>query len=101
MVRALALHKGLGTSQTFNLTHGNARTIRELFEAVKEMVPEAEGVDTPRAEDKPIRGTLSTARAEEMLGFRSSWPLETGYRRYAEWYIDQWERAKQGVRGNL
>lgn len=100
MVRALALHEGRGTSQTFNLTHGNARTIRELYDIVKAVVPEAIGKDMPRAEDKPIRGTLSTKRAEEVLGFKSRWPLEKGYRLYVEWYVEQWARAKQRVLAN-
>jgi nucleoside-diphosphate-sugar epimerase len=82
------------------LTHGNARTIRELFDIVKEVVPDAISKEMPRAADKPIRGTLSTKRAEELLGFKSSWPLEKGYRQYAEWYVDQWARAKQRVLAN-
>ena len=100
MVRALALHGGEGTSQTFNLTFGNARTIAELAAIVKQVVPDAILEERPRAEDKPIRGTLSTDRAREVLGFVPQWPLENGYRRYCEWYVEQWRRAEQDMRAN-
>jgi nucleoside-diphosphate-sugar epimerase len=101
MVRALAQHEGSGTSETFNITYGNARTIKDLFDIVKEMVPAAIGVETPRAEDKPVRGTLSTAHAEKKLGFKASWSLETGYRRYAQWYIERWDQARQRALTNF
>lgn len=95
IVRALALHGGLGSSETFNITFGNARTIAELAAVVKDLVPKAVLEDRPRAEDKPIRGTLSVERAKEILGFEANWPLEKGYRRYCEWYIERWERTRR------
>ncbi len=100
MVRALALHGGANTSQTFNLTFGNARTIAELAAIVKEIVPETILEERPRAEDKPIRGTLSMDRARDVLGFVPKWPLEAGYRRYCEWYVDQWRRAEREALAN-
>jgi nucleoside-diphosphate-sugar epimerase len=100
MVRALALHQGSGTSETFNLTFGNARTIAELAAVVKDLVPGAILEERPRAQDKPIRGTLSVTRAKEVLGFVPEWPLEKGYRRYCEWYIERWERARRELGRN-
>ena len=100
MVRALALHGGPATSQTFNLTFGNARTIAELAAVVKELVPNAILEERPRAQDKPIRGTLSVTRAKEVLGFVPEWPLEKGYRHYCEWYIERWERARRELARN-
>ncbi len=100
MVRALALHKGRGSSETFNLTFGNARTIAELAAIVKEVVPEAILEERPRAQDKPIRGTLSTDRARDILGFVPQWPLDKGYRAYCQWYVDQWRRAERDIKAN-
>ena len=93
LVRALALHEGVGSSETFNITFGNARTIADLAAVVKSIVPHAVIEERPRAEDKPVRGTLSTARAKTTLGFEPQWPLEEGYRRYCEWYVEQWEKS--------
>ena len=100
MVRALALHQGSGASETFNLTFGNARTIADLASIVKDLVPNAILEERPRAQDKPVRGTLSVERAKEVLGFIPEWPLEKGYRRYCEWYIERWERTKRELARN-
>lgn len=99
MIRALAFHDGPDTSHTFNLTFGNARTIADLAAVVKQVVPDAILEDRPRAEDKPIRGTLSTKRAEEYLGFKAKWSLEEGYKQYCQWYLDEWNRAKAESNG--
>ncbi len=100
VTRALAFHSGPNTSQTYNITYGNARTIAEIAEIVESVVPNVELKERPRAEDKPIRGTLSTQRAKNLLGFDASWPLEDGYRQYCEWYVEEWERAKRDTQRN-
>lgn len=97
MVRALALHKGLEDSSTFNLTLGNARTIAELAAIVRDVIPGAILEERPRAESKPIRGTLTVKRARDVLGFAPEWNLETGYRQYCEWYVEQWHKARLQV----
>ncbi len=95
VIHALALHENTpGYSNTFNITFGRARTIAELASIVKSVVPEVVLEERPRAVDKPIRGTLSTKRAETQLGFEAKWPLEQGYRKYCEWYVEQWEHSK-------
>lgn len=93
LVRALAFHKDRWSSNTFNLTFGNARTIAELAQIVAEVIPQTQVIERPRVEDKPIRGTLSIERAREVLGYEPTQPLEKGYREYCEWYLDQWQAA--------
>jgi nucleoside-diphosphate-sugar epimerase len=100
MIRALALHKGASHSNTYNLTFGNARTIAELADVVKTVVPDVILEERPKAEDKPVRGTLSTTRAEQELGFKAQWTLEEGYKQYCEWYVEQWTRAKRDMERN-
>lgn len=100
MVRALALHKGHDDSSTFNITFGNARTIADLAAVVKSVVPEAILEERPRAADKPIRGTLSISRAQEKLGFYPEWTLENGFKRYCEWYVEQWRRSERQTEAN-
>ncbi len=95
MLRALAMHeKTPQYSTTFNITYGNARTIADLAAVVKSVIPSVAFENRPRDVEKPVRGTLSTKRAENMLGFRAKLPLEVGYKAYCEWYLDQWERAR-------
>lgn len=93
MVRALALHDGPEHNNTFNLTYGNARTIAELAEAVRSVIPSAVFEEKPRVVEKPVRGTLSNTRARERLGFNPEWTLENGYTRYCAWYVAHWEEA--------
>jgi nucleoside-diphosphate-sugar epimerase len=90
IIRALALHPGKGYSQTFNITRGHARTIADLASIVRQVVPDLTVEDRPRANDKPIRGTLSVERAKEQLGFEPEWSLEDGYLQYCRWYQDRW-----------
>lgn len=88
----LAIEKTSGTN-TYNLTYGNSRSIRELAEIVQKVVPDVILEDRPRAELKPVRGTLCTKRAEEKLGFKPRYPLRAGYHNYCLWYRDQYENC--------
>lgn len=100
IIRSMAAHRGPGAGNTFNITFGNARTIAELADIVKSVVPGTVLEERPRDEIKPIRGTLSTKRAKEELNFKAQWPLEIGYKRYCEWYVDQWERTQRRMNAN-
>ncbi len=100
IVRSMASTAGAGSSNTFNITFGNARTILDLANVVKSVVPNAILEERPRDVIKPIRGTLSTDRAREHLNFVPQWPLEVGYKRYCEWYVDQWERTRHRMEYN-
>ena len=48
----------------------------------------------PRANEKPIRGTLSIKRAKDLIGFNPQMSLEIGYKKYCEWYIEQYQKVK-------
>jgi nucleoside-diphosphate-sugar epimerase len=85
----LAIEATAGTS-TYNITFGNARTIFDLAKIVQSVVPRAILEERPKADLKPVRGTLSTKRAEERLGFKAQWELERGYHKYCTWYQEQW-----------
>ena len=98
MIRALALHGGHGASDTFNLTYGHARSIAELASIVKEILPNARLENSPKAVDKPVRGTLRMDKARQSLGFYPKWSIEEGYKQYCEWYVREWEKV---VRTNV
>ncbi len=100
IIRSMAGFEGRGSTNTFNITFGNARTIKELADVLKGVVPNAILEERPRDEIKPIRGTLSVERARDVLNFEPQWPIEIGYKRYCEWYVDQWERTKHRLAQN-
>lgn len=90
IARGLALEGG--RSRTFNITFGNARTIADLAQIIKEYIPEVILEERPAAPYKPKRGTLRIDRAAELLGFIPQKPLDVGYREYVAWYLAQWKR---------
>ncbi|MDC0476546.1 NAD(P)-dependent oxidoreductase [Alphaproteobacteria bacterium] len=95
ITRSLALEGGL--NRTFNITFGNARSIADLAQIIKEVVPSATVENAPPAPEKPKRGTLLTQRARDFLGFVPSRSIDTGYRDFCEWYYSKWQNASEGV----
>ena len=89
ITRSLALEGGL--NRTFNITFGNARSIADLAEIIRRVVPEVSLQQAPPAPEKPKRGTLKTDRAQEFLGFLPSRPIDTGYKDFCDWYLKKWQ----------
>ena len=88
IVRSLPIEGGL--NRTFNLTHGNARSIAELAGIIQDLIPHVRLEQAPPAPRKTKRGTLVMDRARNYLGFNPSRPIEVGYRDFCQWYIDKW-----------
>lgn len=82
----LCMSKEEARNQTFNLTYGGARTLKQMIEIVQQHFP---GIDVkfhPRDALMPERGTLSVEKANRLLGYRPEYPLATGFVRYIDWY---------------
>lgn len=75
-------------NETFNMTYGEARPISNLIKILNDYFPKIEVEKTSKDKLMPDRGTLSNKKLNDLLGYKSSWPLELGYRRYIEWYIE-------------
>ncbi len=73
-------------NETFNLTYGESRSIKDLAAIVQEHFPEVELEVTPRDRLMPVRGTLRVDKARDLLGYDPQFPLERGLERYIEWY---------------
>ena len=83
-----------GTSNTFNITFGNAQKISKLVNIIQKYIPNVNIERAPPAPEKPKRGTLKIDRAIKYLGFKPEYPLDKGYDEYIKWYIKEWERLK-------
>lgn len=81
-------------NQIFNLTYGDGRTINEMIEILKNFFPKLKIKKTDRDKLMPYRGTLSMNKAKSLLNLKSNWPLEKGYKRYIEWYINFFQDNK-------
>ena len=82
----LAIDRPSARNETFNLTCGNARTINELVDIVKQYCPSVEVQYTERDELRPFRGTLSIQKANDLLGYSSAHQLEQGIPKCVDWY---------------
>lgn len=85
-------------NQTFNLTYGQARTVGEMADILKESFP---GIDidySPRDHLMPKRGTLSIEKARKLIGYEPEYPLEKGYARYIDWYKDLMSNSEENSR---
>lgn len=82
----LCMSKEEARNQTFNLTYGGARTLKQMIEIVQQHFPGIEVKFQPRDALMPERGTLSVEKAARLLGYRPEYPLDKGFVRYIEWY---------------
>ena len=86
----LILNSKNSNGEVFNLTYGNARPISDLIEIAKEIIPTLKINVSKSVDDGPIRGTLSTNKAKKLLGYKSTNPINTAYRKYLKCYIENY-----------
>jgi len=82
----LCMAKEEARNQTFNLTYGGARTLKQMIGIVQEHFPDVEVKYQPRDTLMPERGTLSVEKAKRLLGYNPDYPLEKGFVNYIQWY---------------
>jgi nucleoside-diphosphate-sugar epimerase len=82
----LCIAKEEARNQTFNLTYGGSRTVKQMIGIVQEQFPGVQVNYQPRDMLMPERGTLSVEKAKKLLGYQPQYPLEKGFVRYIEWY---------------
>ena len=73
-------------NQTFNLTFGNAKKINDLINILKSEFPNLKVKYQEKEKFMPERGTLSIAKAKELIQYKSNYSIENGYVKYIEWY---------------
>jgi nucleoside-diphosphate-sugar epimerase len=72
-------------NETFNITTGQGRTLRELYDILRERFPEMPVEVADETEDfRPKRGALDISKARSLLGFEPEYPLERGLAEYVE-----------------
>ena len=84
ILRSIALPEA--RDQIFNLTYGDARTLGQMSDLVKERFPGLTVKHQPRDGLMPERGTLSVKKARELIGYNPQYPLEKGFMQYIDWY---------------
>jgi nucleoside-diphosphate-sugar epimerase len=82
-------------NQTFNMTRGRAREVREFAEVVASVVPGVQLNEEPADMSRPNRGTLSIDKAKSMLGYSPKVDIEEGAAQYVR---DMMERGPEDLR---
>ncbi len=82
----LSIRKPAAKNQIFNMTYGDARTIKELLDAVRVHCPSVQVQHAERDKLRPFRGTMSIDKAKELMGYFPQNPIEVGVGKYVEWY---------------
>jgi len=79
---ALTSFDPAAANETFNLTRGEGRSLKELAAIIADLVPGTVTVERPAGELRPERGGLDISRARRLLGYEPAPSLEDGMERY-------------------
>ena len=72
-------------NDVFNITRGEARSVKEFAEIVKKHIPEAVIMEEDFEEYIPERGALDISKSREILGYEPKYSLEDGIAEYIEY----------------
>jgi len=89
-----AIENPTSRNETFNLTYGESRKINQMAEIIQEYFPKVNIKYKEFDRLTPERGTLDVTKAKEIISYNPQYPLEKGYRKYIEWYLENWEQLK-------
>ena len=90
----LTIENKKARNETFNMTYGEARTIGEMAEILKDHF---EGINInylPKDSLTPDRGTLNVDKARNFLGYQPKNPIDVGYPKYIKWYKEFYKGIK-------
>ncbi len=90
----LAIEKEEARNEIFNLTYGEARSIGEMAEILKDYYSDIKINYNPKDDLTPDRGTLNISKAQELLGYNPKYSINEGYKKYIEWYQTFWNQLK-------
>jgi len=80
----LAMESEKAVNQTFNLTRGNARSVREFAEIIKKHIPSTQLTVGEADKFRPNRGTLDISKARKLIGYEPKVDIEQGIAEYVE-----------------
>ena len=90
----LVIENDKARNETFNLTYGEARSVGEIAEILKNHFKDININYLPKDSLTPDRGTLNIKKAQELLGYKPTYSIDTGYPNYIQWYMNLWDALK-------
>jgi UDP-glucose 4-epimerase len=86
---ALAALSPNGINEVFNITRGEAVTLKAFSEIIQEYFPEASVEESPATERRPERGALCIKKAQKLLGYRPKFNFQSGIEQYFNFYQNE------------
>ena len=85
-------------NETFNITYGESRSLRDLSDILKYHFPDLKVDVVPEEADvkRPKRGTLDNSKARRILGFNPKYNLEKGLEKYITFSISDLKERESG-----
>jgi len=82
----LALKSDKSKNETFNITRGEGRSLKELASILQNLIPGTKIISEPVPPDekRPDRGALDIKKAKKLLGYEPLYSLEEGMKKYVE-----------------
>jgi len=80
----LAANSDKALYETFNITRGEGRSIKELAEVISRLVPNVKIIEKKADVYRPNRGSLNISKARKLLGYNPEYSLEEGMKKYLE-----------------
>lgn len=82
----LALKSKNAENEVFNITRGEGRSLKELAEIIKKIIPDVkiEYKEVPNDEKRPERGALDISKARKLLDYNPKYSLEEGIKKYID-----------------
>lgn len=78
----LILNSDKSVNETFNLTRGEGRSLKELAAIIKHLIPNIQVVEKKVEVYRPERGALDISKARKLLGYNPKYGLEEGMEKY-------------------
>jgi len=82
-------------NETFNITRGEGKSIKEFAEIIKKRIPEAIIQTSSSDERRPKRGALDNTKARKILGYAADYDIEKGINEYIDFILENGFNKKE------
>ena len=80
----LAMKSEKAINETFNITAGQGRSIKEYAEILSKYIPGVRTEIRPAEFLSPERGALDITKAKKLLGYTPGYSIENGIKKYVD-----------------
>ncbi|MBU0953702.1 MAG: GDP-mannose 4,6-dehydratase [Nanoarchaeota archaeon] len=80
----LAIKSKKAVGETFNITRGEGRSLKEFVDILRTMIPGIQTTEEPPDVKRPERGAMDISKARTLLGYDPKYSLEEGMKIYVD-----------------